>query len=68
MDEYVQELLVQLNDAVTMSADAHGTSNAPVAKWTSLVTGIILGQQERINMLERRLNNVIEHHGLSEGL
>jgi len=67
MDEYVQNLLIQLNDAITMSADAHGTSNAPIAKWSSLMTGIIIGQQERINLLEQRLSNVIEHHGLSEG-
>jgi len=67
MDDYIKNLLIQLNDSITMSADAHGTSNAPIAKWSSLVTGIIVGQQERINMLEQRLNNVIEHHGLSEG-
>lgn len=63
MDDYVNGLLIQLNDSIIRSADQHGTSNAPVAKWTSLVTGIILGMQERIDELEA----LLAKNGMSRG-
>lgn len=62
------ERISELLDALQTSSESHGSSNAPVFRWAVETTNRIQELQHQVSILEAKLNNVMEHHGLSEGL
>lgn len=62
------ERISELLDALGMSAGSYGTSNDVVYRWAVETTNRIQELQAKVELLESKLNNVMEHHGLSEGL